>query len=146
MDDCLVVLKYVSGGEGLLVERVKGVLGVLRRAGGSIGLSFDNDKAQLLLPKSLLVPPSGFPRGLVVRSGVGGGVSVQGIEVVGSPVGSLEFCKLFVERALSDVLRCRDGLSQLHPQCAVRLLTQCVSACPAFLSQVCRDRGSSQEV
>lgn len=137
MDDCLVVLRCEAGGGAVFAERVLKVLLLLRRCGGAVGLSFENSKAQLLLPKNWEGSVSEFPAGLAIRSVVHTDVSLQGIEVVGAPIGSQAFQKAFVRSSLEGALRCQEDVKQLHPQCAARLLTQCVSACPAYLAQVC---------
>ena len=76
------------------------------------------------------------PPGLRVLSNRFEDVASQGMEVVGSPVGSMDFQQRFVDSTLEGYLTSRLDLLKLHPQCAVRLLLQCVSACPTFVSQV----------
>ena len=64
-------------------------------------------------------------------------MKLQGMEIVGSPVGSLDFCRGFVERTLEIMLRESKSLVDLHPQCATKILKECVCAAPCYLAQVC---------
>ena len=136
MDDCLLVIRADKSDEKALYDRIAWGIKLLNKHAKRLGLNFANDKAQLLLPQDWVPPTAGLPEGLVVRSNTLLNVEQQGIEVVGCPVGSIDFRQTFVQRNLGDVLRSRDDLKQLHPQCATRLLLQCVSACPAYIAQV----------
>ena len=136
MDDCLLVIRAERGKEQAFYERVDAAIKLLNKHANRLGLSFANDKAQLLLPTDWIPPTEGLPEGLEIRSNTVPDVMRQGIEVVGCPVGSFEFQQRFVQRNLTDMLRSRDDLKQLHPQCAARLLLQCVSASPAYIAQV----------
>ena len=115
------------------------VIKLINKGAAKVGLSFANDKAQVLLPKHWFPTTSGniLPAGLQVRSNTFDDPSVRGIEVVGAPVGSFDFCSNFVQNALNDMLRNAETLLQLHPQCATQLLRECVCPAPAYLSQVC---------
>ena len=75
--------------------------------------------------------------GLVLRSNTFADPSLQGMEIVGAPVGSVDFCSGFVAKTLKDMLSASQSLLQLHPQCATKLLKDCVCAAPAYLAQVC---------
>src|SRR4051812_19750427 len=96
-----------------------------------------NDKAQVLMPQGWSLPERGLlPDVFEVRSDTCVEVPLQGMEVVGCPVGSKAFQDAFVEKTLVDATGSREDLVRLHPQCAVRLLTQCVAAVPSYVSQV----------
>jgi hypothetical protein len=71
-----------------------------------VGLSFANDKNQILLPKDWETPQAGFlPQGVKVLSNTFEDITKQGIEVVGSPVGSPGFCRWYIKKTISDYLR-----------------------------------------
>ena len=59
------------------------------------------------------------------------------MEIVGAPVGAPEFCTAFVEKTLKRMLRESETLVKLHPECATKILKDCVCAAPAYLAQVC---------
>ena len=61
-----------------------------------VGLSFDNDKSQLLLPKGWTAPNPELLRNIEIRTDVSLSKDMQGMEVVGTPIGSKGFCKRFV--------------------------------------------------
>jgi hypothetical protein len=108
--------------------------------GGCFGswFIFANDKAQLLLPKDWEIPGDGvLPPGLIIRSNTLLDSSVRGLEVVGTPIGSPDFCKSFVSRTLNAMLRASEELVMVHPQSAVKILKDCVCAAPSYLAQVC---------
>jgi len=88
-----------------------------------------NEKSQLLLPRDWEWDS--------LRSNAFEATNFQGVEVVGAPVGSPDFCRLFVKKTLEAMMKESSTLTQLHPQCATRLLKECVCAAPAFLAQVC---------
>ena len=136
MDDCILVIRADKTNQALLFDRVERALGLLNKHARLLGLNFANDKAQLLLPRDWVPPTERLAVGVQVRSNTLEDVYSQGIEVVGCPIGSLAFQSTFVERTLAGFLDSREDLKQLHPQCALRLLLQCVSACPAYISQV----------
>ena len=50
-DDVLVPIKVNRGDEKVLYSKVAEVRSILQKRGGDIGISFQNDKGQLLLPK-----------------------------------------------------------------------------------------------
>ena len=62
---------------------------------------------------------------------------LRGMVIVGTPVGSFDFCQWFVKKNLSTMMQESQTLKDLHPQCAVKLLKECVCAAPGYLSQVC---------
>ena len=53
---CLVIIRACRGQEDRLCRRVGDVLRLLGDGGAELGLSFVNDKAQLLLPKDWDTP------------------------------------------------------------------------------------------
>jgi len=57
--------------------------------------------------------------------------------VVGTPVGSTDFCQWYVKKNLMTMLHESKTLKDLHPQCAVKLLKECVCAAPAYIAQTC---------
>src|SRR4028118_1654826 len=59
------------------------------------------------------------------------------MQIVGAPVGPHEFCSAYVEKELKRMLRESESLIQLHPQCATKILRDCLCAAPGYLSQVC---------
>ena len=59
------------------------------------------------------------------------------MEVVGCPIGSEAFCKNFVRKSLKEMLKHSMHISSIHPQAAIKLLLNCLSPAPAYLSQVC---------
>ena len=64
-------------------------------------------------------------------------MSKQGIEIVGSPLGSDAFCTKYLEKEIDHILHRAEGILQLHPQVAGKLLHACVSPAPAYISQLC---------
>jgi hypothetical protein len=71
-----------------------------------------------------------------IRSDLWEDVSLQGMIVVGTPIGSEAFCKSVVRSKLDEMIE-RSDITQLHPQAAMKLLFNCVAAAPGYLSQVC---------
>lgn len=59
------------------------------------------------------------------------------MEIVGCPIGSAAFCKHFVRRSLKIMLEHSSHITSLHPQAAAKLLLNCLSPSPGYLSQVC---------
>jgi hypothetical protein len=59
------------------------------------------------------------------------------MEIVGSPVGSLLYCKSLVKETLHDMLKKSKDLALLHPQSATKLLANCIAPAPSYISQVC---------
>jgi hypothetical protein len=95
-DDIVIILK--ADRPELLYDRANRVIKILNEGGNKIGLTFTNDKASLLLPLGWKTPPTGtFPSHLHVLSNVLSDVTCQGLEIVGSPVGSKAYCVNFVE-------------------------------------------------
>jgi hypothetical protein len=78
-----------------------------------------------------------LPAGLRVRSNTFSDPTLRGLEIVGAPVGSHDFCTSFVRTTLNDMLAHAESLVDLHPQCATKILRDCVCPAPAYLSQVC---------
>ena len=78
-----------------------------------------------------------LPADLRLFSDVDSLVSHQGMEVVGVPVGSTAFCSNIVQKTLKAMLVNSELLVELHPQCATKLLKDCVCAAPAYVAQVC---------
>ena len=74
---------------------------------------------------------------LTVRSNTFADSILRGMEVVGSPVGSTDFCSTFVETTLSKMLDDAESLLALHPQCATKILRDCLCPAPAYIAQVC---------
>jgi hypothetical protein len=136
-DDVIVVLKADVTDEKALYHKVREVCTHLNKGALQIGLSFTNDKAQILLPKDWHPIPDLLPPGVVVRSNTFADLAFRGMEVVGTAVGSSDFCQAFVSKTLSRMLTESKSLLQLHPQCATKLLKDCVCAAPAYLAQVC---------
>jgi hypothetical protein len=62
------------------------------------------------------------------------------MEIVGSPVGSADFCSSFVAKTINKMIDQSQSLLQLHPQCATKLIRECVCPAPAYLAQVCHPR------
>ena len=118
-DDVIIVIKPDPANREALYKRVRGLCSKLDLEAAKVGLSFDNDKAQLLLPQGWSPPtdPTALPR-LTVKSDVIPDVLQQGIEIVGCPVGSDRFCKHFVKKTLNNMLAHSSTLTQVHPQAA----------------------------
>ena len=137
-DDVVIILKAVPGKEAELNVKVGEVLKILKAGAAKVGLSFENNKAQFLLPKDW-IPTSmeSFPAGLQLKSNTFADPRLRGMEVVGTPVGSTDFCTSFVRTTLDEMLTNADLLIDLHPQCATKILRDCVCPAPAYLSQVC---------
>ena len=137
-DDVILVVKADADNPNAFYKRIRGLGVKLGLEARKIGLSFENDKAQLLLPPGWSPPadPSLLPK-IDIRSDVLPNVHQQGMEVVGCPIGSPAFCKSFVRKTVKSMLANSHELTQLHPQAATKLILKCVSAAPAYLSQVC---------
>ena len=126
-----------SADESLLYRQIKEVCSVLEEKSQKVGLSFTNDKAQVLLPKNWQPKPELLPPGIAVLSNTSKDPKLRGMEIVGAPVVAPEFCSAFVQKTLKAMLRESETLVKLHPQCATKLLKDCVCAAPAYLAQVC---------
>ena len=137
-DDVIICLKATPGQEAELHSRISKVVSIINKGAQRVGLTFTNDKAQLLYPKDW-VPgdTTDLPAGLALRSNTFADSSLRGMEVVGSPVGSLDFCLNFIKSTLQEMLNNAASLVELHPQCATKLLRDCVCPAPAYLAQVC---------
>jgi hypothetical protein len=134
-DDVIAVLKVSTEEE--LCASVRNICGLMNDGAADVGLSFANHKALLLLPKGLsLKRPDLLPTGLGLRSNTFEDSKLRGIEIVGAPVGSFDFCTS-LESTLATMLHQSESLLQLHPQAATKLLRDCVCAAPGYLSQVC---------
>jgi hypothetical protein len=93
-DDVLVVLKAPTQQE--LAMRVTNVCELMTSGAKQLGLSFANQKALLLLPKDMRFTCSDLlPTGLALRSNTFEDPKLRGVEIVGSPVGSADFCAAF---------------------------------------------------
>ena len=135
-DDVVVIIK--ADDEQALSVKVLKVWHAIEQGAGKIGLSFKNDKAQLLLPKDMVKSDRVcFPSGILLRSNTFADPALRGMEIVGTPVGSLDFCSRFVEKTIDKMLLDSESLMQLHPQCATKLLRECVCAAPGYIAQVC---------
>ena len=97
-DDCVIFIKATRGEEARLYEKVKEITELIAVEAEKVGLCFLNDKAQLLLPKDWVPGDADIPLGIEVRSNTFESMKLQGMEIVGSPVGSLDYCRAFVER------------------------------------------------
>lgn len=82
-------------------KRVRAVCTKLGLEAEKVGLTFENEKAQILLPPDW-APPDDLTQlpGLQIRSNCLEDVQLQGMVVVGSPVGSDKFCRNFVRNAI----------------------------------------------
>ena len=137
-DDVVVFIKNNPGQEAELFAKVIKVLEIVNKKAGTVGLSFANDKAHLLLPKdSALTDLNLLSAGVAVRSNMLPDPALHGLEVVGAPVGSVEFCVSFLRTTLDDMVAHAEALADLHPQCATKLLRDCVCPAPAYIVQVC---------
>jgi hypothetical protein len=136
-DDIVIFLKAHKGRGAALHAKVVAVLDLVNKGAGRVGLSFANDKAQLLLPKDWTLADVSLPIGLAVRSNTFEDPGLRGMQVVGTPVGSADFCSTFVQTTLNDMLVDAESLLELHPQCATKILRDCVCPAPAYLAQVC---------
>lgn len=89
-----------------------------------------------LLPQGWHLDDVDLP-GLRVVCDTDAAVDRQGIEVVGIPLGSTRFCTAFVNETLDSMVRNCESLTQLHPQCATKLLRESVCTAPSYIAQVC---------
>jgi hypothetical protein len=137
-DDVVVAIKADRMNEAALYEKVDEICAVLEKDAKELGLSFTNDKKQLLLPRDW-APSSGasLPRGVLIRSNTFDDPKLRGMEIVGAPIGSKDFCHAFVAKTLDTMLRESESLLKLHPQSATKLLRDCVCAAPCYIAQVC---------
>ena len=85
-------IKVDPGDKKVLYSKVAEVRSILQNGGGEVGISFQNDKGMLLLPKDWEPPDPMVVPGLVLRSNTFADPSLQGMEIVGAPVGSVDFC------------------------------------------------------
>ena len=136
-DDVVVVLKADPEDEKMLYHHINEVCSNLEEKSQKVELSFTNDKAQVLLPKNWQPRPDLLPPGIAILSNTLEDPKLRGMEVVGAPVGAPEFCSAFVEKTWKRMLRESETLAQMHPQCATKLLKDCVCAALAYLAQVC---------
>ena len=79
----------------------------------------------MLSTSAVVLPPA-----ISVRSELLFNHVLCGMEIVGAPIGSVEFCTNFVKQTLDKMLLQSELLLLLHPQCATKLLKDCVSAAP----------------
>ena len=89
-DDCIVILRAEPGKREQFYKRVDSVVKMMRTGGESLGLTFVNKKSQILLPKGW---DSEFDVVAEVdtRSELYTDKDLQGMIVVGAPIGSLAF-------------------------------------------------------
>ena len=128
-DDVIVLLKVADEAE--LSAKVGEVMTCLGIEAEKVGLSFVNDKAQLLYPKDMRATSDvALPPGISVRSNLFSNPALRGMEIVGAPIGSPEFCSAFVKKTLDKMLLQSELLLSLHPQCAIKLLRDCVCTAP----------------
>ena len=105
-DDVIIILRADRSDERALYALIEKVWDKIKLRAEELGLSFTNDKAQLLLPKGW-VPTSlvdSLPFCILRRSDTFTEPSLQGMEIVGSPVGSSSFCKAFVAKTLNKMI------------------------------------------
>jgi hypothetical protein len=134
-DDVLVILKPSTQQE--LALRVSNVCEIMTNGAKQLGLSFANQKALLLLPKDMCFTRSDLlPTGLALRSNVFEDPKLRGMEIVGSPVGSTDFCADFVESTLTKMLNHSEMLLQLHPQSATKLCLRTCLSCSSLSPQL----------
>jgi len=144
-DDVLLVLKADPANPNALYSRIRGLDKKLDMEATKVGLSFRNDKGQVLLPPGWAPPDdTSLLTPLDIRSDVIEDVHKQGMEIVGCPVGSPAFCKNFVRRTLTSIIDHTDNLTLLHPQAASKLLMKCVAPAPGYLSQTCHASVTNQ--
>ena len=119
----------LSANPDILYSRIRAIDTTLGNEAAKVGLSFENDKAQLLFPKGWLPPEdrSLLPHSLDFRSDVLEDITKQGMEVVGCPVGSKAFCTSFVRKKTTTIMTQAKDLTLLNPQVAKRLLLKCVA-------------------
>src|SRR4051812_8967068 len=105
-DDVLIILKADRANERALYDLIDKVWSKVKSGAEKLGLSFTNDKAQLLLPKGW-VPTSlssSLPSGVLLRSDTFTEPALKGMEIVGSPVGSPDFCSNFVAKTINKMI------------------------------------------
>ena len=136
-DDIVIVLKADMDDEKVLYAQINDIYSGLQAESHEVGLSFVNDKGQVLLPKNWQPRADLLPPGLLVLSNTFEDPKLRGMEVVGAPIGPPEFCSAFVSKELMRMLRESEDLIELHPQCATKILKDCLCAAPGYLSQVC---------
>ena len=90
-----------------------------------------------MLPKDWAPRLDLLPPGLLELSNTFEDPKLRGMEIVGAPVGPPEYCSAYVEKELKRMLSETESLVQLHPQCATKILRDCLCAAPGYLSQVC---------
>ena len=146
IDDIVVALKPAPEDEKLLYYHVNEICTILDKESPKVGLSFSNDKAQILLPKNWIPKPELLPPGILILSNTAEDPKLRGMEIVGAPVGAPEFCSTFVSKTLTRMLQESESLVNLHPQCATKLLKDCVCAAPAYLAQVCHPSITKQHL
>jgi hypothetical protein len=106
-DDVIIFLKARRGDEANLYRQIGKIRTVLNTAEDKIGLTFINDKELLLLPPGWHLKEELLPHGMSadkVRSTTCDDPQLQGIEIVGSPVGSNQFCKNFIETSTAKII------------------------------------------
>ena len=104
-DDVLIVLKADPDDQKLLYTQINEICSVMEVESKHVGLSFANDKRQVLLPKNWEPQPNLLVPGIHVLSNTFEDFKRQGMEIVGAPIGSHAFCSHFVEQTLTHMLR-----------------------------------------
>ena len=90
-----------------------------------VGLTFNNYEAQLLLPSGWTRPDVGVLPDLDIRTDTCVDVEMQGMEIVGCPAGSDDFCKRYVRSTLKSMLDHSSSLISIQPQAAAKILLNC---------------------
>ena len=135
-DDVIMFIKADPLKKKSLEIAVKRLCATLREGGKRLGVSFDNDKAQCLLPQGWCQADVNLP-GIKIYSDKAPSLAEQGIEVVGVPVGSQAYCSRTINKKIDEMLSNCESLTQLHPQSATKLLRESVCAAPAYIAQTC---------
>ena len=129
-------MKADADDEKALYSHISGVYSELQEQSQKVGLSFVNDKGQVLLPKNWVPQVGLLPPGLLVLSNTFEDPKLRGMEIVGAPVGPPEFCSAYEEKELKRMLRESESLIQLHPQCATKILRDCLRSSWIFVTSV----------
>lgn len=131
-DDVIMIIKADPDHKKDLENKIKKMCSLLRTGGRKLGVSFDNDKAQCLLPPGWNQDDIQLP-GLKIYSNLAPSIVNQGMEVVGVPVGSPIYCLGFIDKTLDKIVHNCESLIKLHPQCATKLLRESVCTAPGYM-------------
>lgn len=135
-DDVIMIIKADPDHKKDLENKIKKMCSLLRTGGRKLGVSFDNNKAQCLLPPGWNQDDIQLP-GLKIYSNLAPSIVNQGMEVVGVPVGSPIYCLGFINKTLDKIVHNCESLIKLHPQCATKLLRESVCTAPGYIAQCC---------